>query len=133
MALGMAGGTGVAILNAICRNTSYVVATGPYVKLHTGDPGAAGASNAATETTRQLAVFGSTATFSAGVVTIANTAVITWAGIAGSQDATHFSLWDASTAGTFLGSGIITANAYVAGDTYNIGIGGATLTLACAA
>lgn len=114
-------------LNALGRNVSFVVAQS-YLKLHVGDPGAAGTTNAAVETTRKAVTFGA-----ASGGSMANSAVITWTGIAGSEDATHFSLWDASTAGNYLGSGTITANPYTAGDTYNVAIGAATLTLPVAA
>lgn len=112
--------------DALCNNTSYAVTT-VYIKLHTGDPGAAGTSNAATETTRKSVSFGAS---SGGA--IANDAAITWTNIAGSQDATHFTLWDDPTAGNFLGSGTITANAYTAGDTYTIPIGDLDLSLTVA-
>lgn len=126
MAVGMSTSTANSILDAIGNATSYSVAT-PYVQLHIGDPGAAGTANVATETTRKLVSF---AAASAG--SIANDAVVTWTNIAGSQDATHWTLWTASAAGTFVGSGTITANAYTAGDTYTAGIGAFTLSLTVA-
>ena len=49
-----------AINDAVCNNTSLAVAT-VYVKLHIGDPGEAGTSNAAGETTRKAASFGASA------------------------------------------------------------------------
>jgi hypothetical protein len=113
-------------LEAICKNTSFVV-TAVYVKLHTGAPGAAGTSNAATETTRKAATF---AAASGGV--IASNAQVQWTNIAGSQDATDFSVWDDPTAGNFLFSGSITANAYTAGDTYTCPSGSLTATLTVA-
>ncbi len=118
--------TANSILDAICNATSYSVAT-PYVQLHTGAPGAAGTSNVATETTRKLVSFGAAASGS-----IANDAQVQWTVIAGSQDATHFTLWTAAAAGTFIGSGTITANAYTAGDTYTAGVGAFTLSLTVA-
>lgn len=126
MAVGMSAYTADAFLDALCNNTSFAVTT-VYVKLHTGDPGSAGTANAATETTRKAASF---AASSSGA--IASDADITWTSISGSEDATHFSLWDASTAGNFLGSGTITANAYTAGDDYTIPSGDLDLTLTVA-
>lgn len=131
MALGMSSATADNILNAVGNATSYSVAT-PYIQLHTADPGAAGTTSVATETTRKLVSFGAAGTGGAGFRQIANDVAITWTAIAGSQDASHFSLWDASTAGNYLGSGLITAAAYTAGDTYNIAIGGAVIQLAIA-
>jgi hypothetical protein len=126
MAVGISSYLATAFFDAFGNNTSLAIAT-PYIKLHVGDPGAAGTSNAATETTRKLVSFGAA---SAG--TISNDADIVWTGIAGSQDATHFSMWDNVSAGNFLGSGTITANAYTAGDTYTIPSGDLDFSLTIA-
>jgi len=115
-----------AFLDALANNTSYAVAQ-VYIKLHTGDPGAAGTANAATETTRKAASFGAA---SAGAIT--SDADISWTNISGSQDATHFTAWDNLTAGNFLFSGSITANPYTAGDTYTITSGNLSASLTVA-
>lgn len=99
----------------------------PFIQLHVGDPGAAGTSNVATETTRKAVTFSAA---SGGSMT--NSAQVQWTNIAGSQDATHFSIWNASSAGTFKMSGTITANAYTAGDTYTAAISAITLTISVA-
>lgn len=112
MAVGMSSYAATKALDAMLRNVSFAIAQG-YIQLHVGDPGAAGTSNPATETTRKAASFSA-----AGSGSASSSADVTWTNIAGSQDATHFSVWDASSAGNFLGSGTITANAYIAGDTY---------------
>ena len=119
----MAVGHSAAEAAKIVATGSNVALDGSWIKLHIGDPGAAGAANAATETTRKQISLG---TPTNGVVT--NDAAITWTSIAGSEDATHFSLWTAVTAGTFLFSGTITAAAYTAGNNYEIAIGGLTIT-----
>ena len=126
MATGISSTLANAWLNALGNNTSYAV-TVVYVKLHVGDPGANGTSNAATETTRKAASF---AAASAG--SLASDADITWTNIAGSQDATHFTAWDNVSAGNFLFSGTITANAYTAGDTFTISSGALTVSLTLA-
>ena len=113
-------------LDSVGNNTSFAVAVA-YVKLHVGDPGALGTANPATETTRKAISFG---TASAGV--IASDADISWTNIAGSQDATHFTVWDNLTAGNFLFSGNVVAGAYTAGDTYTITAGNLTATLTVA-
>ena len=113
-------------LDALANNTSYAVAQ-VYIKLHTGDPGAAGTANAATETTRKAASFGAA---SAGAIT--SDADISWTNIAGSQDASHFTAWDSLTVGNFLFSGTITANPYTAGDTYTISSGNLSASLTVA-
>lgn len=126
MAEGISSYAATAFFDALGNNTSFAVTT-CYIKLHTGAPGSAGTSNAATETTRKAVSFGAA---SGGA--ISNDAAITWTNISGSQDATHFSLWDHISAGNFLGSGTITANSYVAGDTYEIAIGDLDLSLTIA-
>ena len=126
MATGISSYLANAWLNALGNATSFSVTT-PYIKLHVGDPGAAGTSNAATETTRKSVSF---AAASNGA--LASDADVSWTNIAGSQDATHFTAWDNETAGNFLFSGTITGNAYTAGDTYTISSGGLTVSLTVA-
>lgn len=102
-----------------------LLASYTWVKLHVGDPGAAGTSNAATETTRKQATWNAA---SSGHADNSNT--LSWTNVAGSEDYTHFSLWTASTAGTFGYSGSITGNAVTAGDTAQIAAGDLDITAA---
>jgi hypothetical protein len=120
----MAVGFSAAEAAKIVKTGTNVALDATWLKLHTADPGAAGATAAAVETTRKQITLG---TVTGGVVS--NTAALTWTSIAGSEDPTHFSLWTASSAGTFLFSGTITSAAYVAGNTFEIAIGGLTITL----
>lgn len=102
------------ILNVL-RNTSYSGIT-PYVKLHTGDPGAAGTSNASAETDRQAVTFGAP---SAGSMTASAVQWTAWD--AGAETISHVSLWTASTAGTFLQSAALAASKAVSnGDTLSV-------------
>ena len=126
MATGIGSYLGNAWLDALGNNTSFAVAQ-VYVKLHVGDPGAAGTANPATETTRKAVSFGAAA---GGVLT--SDADITWTNIAGSEDANHFTAWDNVSAGNFLFSGQIQANPYDAGDTYTILSGNLTASLTLA-
>jgi hypothetical protein len=128
MAVGIAVGQANGMLDGLCRNVSYANAA-VWVKLHVADPGAAGTSNAAVETTRKQATFGTAA--AAG--TIANTVALAWTNVAGTEDFTHFSIWTAVTAGTFLGSGTMVANAVGAGDDFSIAIGALTIPFSIAA
>lgn len=106
-----------------------LVAGYQWVQLHVGAPGAAGTSNVATETTRKQ-VTSWNATGTDGIVT--NITAISWTNIAGSQDADKFSTWSASPAGDFGVSGAITANAYVAGDTYSVAAGAISISVTLA-
>jgi hypothetical protein len=126
MATGISAYLANAWLDALGNATAFSVTTA-YVKLHVGDPGAAGTSNAATETTRKSVSF---AAASAGA--LASDADVAWTNIAGSQDATYFTAWDNLTTGNFLFSGTITGNSYTAGDTYTISSGGLTVSLTVA-
>jgi len=101
-----------------------------WIKLHLTAPGAAGTSGPSAETIRKQATFASTGTD--GI--FENTAALTWTNIAGSEDSTKFTAWSLdhpSTAG-FGFSGTITANAYVAGDTYEVAIGALTASVTLA-
>lgn len=124
MAVGLAAATANAILNGIARSTTWTEPAEFWVKLHVGDPGAAGTSNPATETDRIQATFGTNASGGA----ISNTAALTWTTVAGTEDYTHWSAWDASSSGNFIMSGTMTANAVVTNDTFEIPIGELDLT-----
>lgn len=125
MAVGLASGVANAWLDAICNATNYTAPTGFYVKLHTGDPGSAGASNAAGETTRKSA---SMAAASGGAIT--NDADVTWTNVSTSETYSHVSFWSAAAAGTFLGSDdLAVARAVTAGDTFTIATGDLDLAL----
>ena len=126
MATGISSFLGNAGMDALGNATAFSVAV-PYVKLHVGDPGAAGTANPATETTRKSVSF--SAATSGGLTSDAD---VSWTNIAGSQDATHFTCWDNISAGNFLFSGAITAGAFTAGDTYTISSGNLTVSLTLA-
>lgn len=71
-----------------------------WVKLHTGDPGTAGTTNAAGETTRKEIKL-------TGESPLKNEAAVEWASVSTSETLKWVSVWSASTAGTFLGRGEI--------------------------
>jgi len=113
------------VLDAVARAVAYSEA-GVWVKLHLGDPGAAGTANPAANTTRQQATFGAAATGRA----ISNTASVEWTSVPNAETYTHVSLWDASTAGNFLGRDDLSAPAAMdVGDTFRIPIGDLDLTI----
>lgn len=126
MATGISSYLADELLDAVGNNSSFAVST-VYVQLAVGDPSATGTANPATETSRKSVSFGAA---SGGVLT--SDAAVTWTNIAGSQDATFFTAWDASSSGNFLFSGTITANPYTAGDTFTIASGDLTVSLTLA-
>lgn len=130
MAVGLAAATANAILDALANQTNYTAPTALWIQLHTGDPGAAGTANVASNNTRKdiTAVF---AAASGGAVT-SDTAV-TWTNVPASEDYTHYSVWSASSAGTFYWSGTITANAVTTGDTFSLGVADIDLSVSTAA
>ena len=113
-------------LDAVGNATAYSSAN-VYVKLHIGDPGANGTANAATETTRKSVSFSAAST--GGLTSDAD---VSWENIAGSEDATFFTVWDNLSAGNFLFSGTVAGNAYTAGDTFTIPSGSLTVSLTLA-
>ena len=95
--------------------TAFSVTT-PYLQLHTGDPGEDGTANAAGETTRQSASFN--AASGCSMVTSAN---VTWTNVSTTETVTHWSAWDAASAGNCLWTGALTSSASLeAGDTFQI-------------
>jgi hypothetical protein len=126
MATGLSAYLANKFLDAVGNAAAYS-ASNVYVKLHIGDPGAAGTANPATETTRKEVTFAA-----ASIGSIASDADVIWTNIAGSQDATYFTAWDNLTTGNFLFSGTVTGNAYTAGDTYTIASGSLTASLTVA-
>ena len=100
----------------------------PFMQLHTAAPGAAGTSTPATETTRKEVTWGTAA---GGAMTSVTTA-LTWTDVAGTEDYAFCSMWSLASAGTFGGSGSITANPVNAGDTFTIAVGDVDASLAIA-
>jgi hypothetical protein len=123
MALGLTAAEANSIATAYTKGTAYNGNSVYAVKLHLGDPGAAGTTNPAVETIRQAVTFGTAAS---GV--ISNSAAVTWTSVSTTETYTHFSAWTATTAGTFLGSGTITGGSVTAGNNFSIPIGDLDIT-----
>lgn len=104
-----------------------------FVQLHQGDPGVNGTANTVSgNLTRH------TVNFSAAVNGVStNSGAVSWISSENTQspnvDYSHFTIWGASSGGTFVGSGLVTANIVTAGDVFTIAIGGMTVTFLCAA
>jgi hypothetical protein len=125
MAVGIAAAQLNAWLNAYARNVAYTQPAAFWVKLHLGDPGAAGTANAAANTSRQQATF---AAASGGAV--ATSADLTWVSVSATETYSHVSFWTAATAGTFLGSDdLAAAKSVTAGDTFTIAAGQLTIAI----
>lgn len=115
MTVGLSSTQATAILN-IYRATNITAPANVFLKLHTGDPGSAGTSNASAETTRKQMTF---AAPSAGSSAASAVSWTSWS--AGSETISHVSIWDASTSGNFLQSGALSASKSVTnGDAINV-------------
>jgi hypothetical protein len=129
MATGIAASIANSWLDGLCRSVAWTEPADFYVKLHTGDPGAAGTSNAAGETTRQAGTFSA-----ASGEAITNSAALTWTNVSTTETVSHVSFWDTSTGGTFLGSDALnTSRALTAGDTFELAVGDVDLSVAAIA
>jgi hypothetical protein len=115
MTVGAAPATANAWLNVL-RGTTYTGLAGLFVKLHTGDPGAAGTSNASAVTTRNALTLNAA---SSGSCTLSALAAFA---MTASETITHVSLWDAASSGTFIASGALTVSKSVtSGDSLSFG------------
>lgn len=113
-------------LNTLRNGSNFTAIATPHVKLHTGDPGAAGTSNNAAGDTTRKALTQSAA--SAGAIALSGTAP-SWTNGGTSETITHISVWDASTSGNFLYSVALTASkAWVATDTLTLNTLGVSLS-----
>lgn len=125
MTVGIASTTLNAWLNAYARNQAYTQPAAFWVKLHTGDPGAAGTTAPASNTTRKQATF----TAAAGGST-PTSADLAWTSVSATETYSHVSFWDASTGGAFLGSDdLATPRGVNAGDNFTIASGQLTITI----
>lgn len=112
------------LLDAIGNATAYSEAA-IWVKLHLADPGAAGTTSPAANTTRKQASFGAAASRA-----MTNDAAVEWTNVPNTETYSHISLWDDETAGNFVGRDDLSSTAAVtAGDTFRIPIGDLDLTV----
>lgn len=117
-----AANTANKLLETIGRSGTTFTAGSLYVKLHTADPGATGATAASAVTTRYACTFSAASAGSMALSSMGGT----WS-MTATETISHISLWDASTAGNFLWSVALTASkSVVSGDTLSL----SSLTLA---
>lgn len=115
-----------ALLDHVFGGTTYTQPANIYVSLHTADPDEDGSGAEVTggSYVRKAATF---AAASAG--SKSTNATLTWTSMPAAT-VTHIGLWDASTAGNFLGGGALAASKTVgSGDTFEITSGNLTVTL----
>lgn len=99
--------------------TSFAVAAGTFIELHTADPGAAG-TTAVSSTTLRKTLAWSAASAGSKAITATLPSWTSWAGTNG-EVVTHVAVFDAITAGNFLFSAALTASKTVnTGDTLNL-------------
>jgi hypothetical protein len=116
-----------AILNAVFRSVAYSDPASCNIKLHTGDPGAAGTSNPAGNTTRKAVTFSAAAD---GAITTTGNLSWTGAQVTTTETYTHASFWSDLTAGTFIASRQLeVARAVTAGQPFTIFAGEIDISL----
>jgi hypothetical protein len=129
MAVGLAVAEANSLLTSHTGGTAHTPPAAYWLKMHVGDPGAVGTANPAVNTTRKQVTWAAAANGGRS-----NSAAMTWTAgeVTTTEDYSHWSAWTASTAGTFLASGTITAPSAVAGQEYILAIGDVDLTLSVA-
>jgi hypothetical protein len=119
-----------AILNWIKSTTFPADPAAVYVSLHDGNPGDAGSGG--TDVTTTIRVAGRVAvTFgSIAAKAMSNDADVDFGAAAGAADVDYFGIWDASSAGNFLGYGaLVTPRAISASDPVKFPVGSLTIDL----
>ncbi|MBF6374443.1 phage tail fiber protein [Nocardia farcinica] len=104
------------ILDHLRGGSAWTQPSGLYVKLHVGDPGSTGASNASAVTTRAQATFAAAASGAIGLTG----ASPQWS-MTATETISHVSVWDAATSGNFLWSAQLASTKNVVnGDTLTL-------------
>lgn len=100
------------------RATNMTAPTGLFAKLHTADPGSAGATAAAAgSTTRNSFTFAAPS----GNAVALSSAPSAWTNGGTTETLTHVSVWDASSAGNFLFSFALgSSQAWASGNTFSL-------------
>ena len=98
--------------------TAFTAPVGAFIKLHIGDPGAAGATSPAVgDATRKAITY---AAASAGSKAMNGTLPV-WTNVTTTETISHISSWDASSAGNFLFDAVLTAaQAWVNTNTFTL-------------
>lgn len=114
------------VLNAVARATNMTAPVAQFGKLHTADPGSAGATAAAVGSTTRVAMTWAAPSSNAVALT---TTLPVWTNGGTSETLTHISVWDASSAGNFLYSIALTSSqAWASGNTFTLTSGSITFS-----
>lgn len=104
------------VLDHVLGTGAFTMPTNTYIQLHTGAPGEAGTANVAGNTTRQEANW---SVASGGTAALA--ATVSWTNVSTTETYSHFSVWDASTAGNCLIVGALDSSvAVTANDNFDL-------------
>ena len=104
------------VLDHSLGTSAWTAPTNVYVKLHLGAPGEAATANAAVEATRKIAAFNAASGGSAAL-----TSTLSWVSVSTTETYTHFSIWDAVSAGNALYVGALSSPAVMtAGDDFDM-------------
>ena len=94
------------------RAVAFTAPAGTFIKLHTADPGAAGATAPSVVTTRVAATFSAAAS---GAIALSNAPAFS---MTATETISHISVWDAVTVGNLLWTAALTTpRAMLNGDT----------------
>lgn len=96
----------------------------PFIQRHTGDPGAAGTANVASDARRVQADWASAANGA-----IATDAETRWDNVTAAEDYTHWTGWSLASGGACGWSGTITADGVLVGNNFVIDAGDLTYTM----
>jgi hypothetical protein len=126
MAVGLSSANMATMILNLFRATNATAPVATYVKLHTADPGSAGATAAAVgSATRVVVTF---AAPSGNAIALTGTNPV-WTNGGTSETLTHISVWDAITTGNFLWSAALTASqAWVSTNTFTLTTLGVSIT-----
>jgi len=115
-------------LDALLRAVAFTGAASLFLSIHTADPGDTGTSEYTTYTgTRPSVAFSA-----AAAAATASTSQQDYAAM-GATTITHVGLWSAASAGTFQGSGALSATKTTnSGDTLRFAIGAVTCSISSA-
>lgn len=107
-------------------HTNMTAPVGTFVKLHVGDPGAAGANNAAAGSTTRVVATQSAP--SGNAIAISGTNPV-WTNGGTTETLSHISVWDAITVGNFDYSvALTTPQPWASGNTFTLTTLGFTFT-----